>query len=295
MNGLLVMNHFLKLESFDIMADMFEKSADRLGISLQRTTNARLWSFLGGDPVEAKERLDRSGVGFVLFWDKDVRLAQFLEGCGIRVFNSSSATEACDDKSLTYIKLLGKGINMPETLICPKVFYPDTEPYDGFIESAENILSYPIVVKECFGSLGEQVRLAHDRRELEENIKSAGAAPLILQKFISSSYGRDMRLYVVGGRVVASMIRRSENDFRANAAQGASVSAFDPTEKQIQTAVAACGALGLDHAGVDLLFGEDGEPLLCEVNSNAQFIHLDRAANCRIEDEILKHIISETA
>ena len=293
MNGLLVMNHYLRLESFEIMADLFEKSANRLGVGLQRTTNARLWAYLGGDVNEAKDRLNETNTDFVLFWDKDIRLAQFLERCGVRVFNSSSAIEVCDDKSLTYLKLLGKGIRMPETLICPKLFYPGADPSAEFIESAEKRLGYPMVIKECFGSLGEQVWLAHDRAELEEKIKSAGTAPLILQKFISSSYGRDMRLYVVGGRVIASMIRRSENDFRANAARGASVKVFEPTEKQANTAVKACSLLGLDHAGVDLLFGEDDEPILCEVNSNAQFVHLDRAADCRIEDEILKHIISE--
>ncbi len=94
---------------------------------------------------------------FVFFWDKDLFLARQLEKMGIRLFNTAKAIEICDDKALTYQHLSDKGITMPQTIIAPKVFMKlqDT----SHLSTVKERLGFPLIIKETFGSFGEQVYL----------------------------------------------------------------------------------------------------------------------------------------
>ena len=92
----------------------------------------------------------------------------------------------------------------------------------------------------------------------------------MLQQFIAASCGTDRRLYVVGDRVVAAMTRHNDADFRANVGAGGSGTAYTPTAEEEALAFRCCEILGCGIAGVDLLYGDDGNPLVCEVNSSAQ-------------------------
>ena len=90
----------------------------------------------------------------VLFWDKDTRLARALETVGARVYNSAAAVALCDDKSETHRVLATHGIPMPKTLVAPMTYIDVTEPIEPFLYAAEQQLGFPMIVKECFGSLG---------------------------------------------------------------------------------------------------------------------------------------------
>jgi len=99
-----------------------------------------------------------------------------------------------------------------------------------------------------------------------------------------------VRLQVVGDRVVASMLRENANDFRANLAGGGKASVYEPDEQLQALAVTVCRLLGLDFAGVDFLFGEQGEPILCEVNSNAHFKNLYDCTGVNVAEAIMAWI-----
>ena len=292
MKGLLVVNRYLKIPAIESTANALLASARRCGLTLVKITNEELISALGGSVRSVKRYIKSAGVSFVLFWDKDVRLAGLLEKYGLRVFNSSRAIEKCDDKSQTCLELLNSGIKMPETVLLPKSYYGEA-PSESFFDALGSALGYPIIIKECYGSLGQQVYLANDRGELVKTVKESLPSPMIFQRFIASSRGRDMRIYIVGGKVAGAIIRSSETDFRANASLGGRCEPAIPDKKQEALAKKACRTLGLDFAGVDLLFGEQGEPILCEVNSNAQFIAMDRACGVKIEDRITEYILGE--
>ncbi len=119
-----------------------------------------------------------------------------------------------------------------------------------------------------------------------------GAKPMLFQEFIHSSKGKDLRLQVVGSQVVAAMYRYSDNgDFRANITGGGKMKPYEPTQKQIDLAVESCKILGLDFAGVDILFGKDNEPIVCEVNSNAHFKNIYDCTGVNVADSILAYII----
>lgn len=115
----------------------------------------------------------------------------------------------------------------------------------------------------------------------------------MFQEFIESSYGRDLRLQVVGNQVVAAVKRTSENDFRANVTSGGSMTVYEPSTYEKALAVAATKAIGADFAGVDLLFGQTG-PLICEINSNAHIRNLYDATNTNAADAIMDHILTKT-
>ncbi len=290
MKGWLVVNHFIRSAKFDLIYDWLEQAAADRGIRLQRMTNAQLMSIIGGSGPDGRSDKSAEQPDFVIFWDKDVRLARYLEAKGLRLFNNARAIELCDDKALTHISLARSGIRMPKTIIAPMTY--ETVGYNGyeFLEVVMDELGFPVVVKECFGSFGQQVYLAGDREELFDITRKIGTKPMLFQEFITTSKGRDVRINVVGSEPVAAMERVSDKNFRANITIGGRMKAYKPSLDQVETAIKVCRHLDLDFAGVDILFGEDDEPVLCEVNSSAHFKSVYDCTGVNVADFIMDHI-----
>lgn len=224
----------------------------------------------------------RSG-DVVLCWDKDTRLAKAMELSGAHVYNTAAAVALCDDKSETHRVLSAHGIPQPETLLAPMTYVEVGEPIEPFLCAAEQRLGYPMVVKECFGSLGEQVYLADSPDCLRTLVYRMRHRPFLLQRYIADSKGVDRRLYVVGDTVVAAMERRHDTDFRANIANGGTASPYTPTSEEEALAVRCCRVLGLCFGGVDMLRGG----LVCEVNSNAQMAGITACTGVDVADAIV--------
>ncbi|MBQ8352661.1 MAG: RimK family alpha-L-glutamate ligase [Clostridia bacterium] len=280
MKGWLVVNGFLQSNKFDELYAFLCRAAVSLGIELEKKTSTELF-----DRVDAL--VDKPD--FVLFWDKDYALAKRLENAGLRLFNSAEGVRLADDKTLTALALSGK-VKTPKTMLAPMTFdgvgYTDL----SFLARAEKELGYPMVVKEACGSFGRQVYLVHSKEELQKLVSGLGYKPFLLQEYIAYSSGRDLRVNVVGGRVLCGMLRENDSDFRSNITGGGKAHAYTPTVEQADAAVAACRALGLDFAGVDVLFGEGGEPLVCEVNSNPHFRSTYDCTGVDMSVEILRYI-----
>lgn len=287
-NGILVVNEFLNSSKFEELYQFLKKSAREINVNLDILTNREI--MIGIDD----RQLDIHTIDFILFWDKDVLLARYLENLGFRVFNSSNAIEICDDKALTYVMLAKSGIKMPKTIIPPFTYdekYNCNKPkVMNFIEEVENKLGYPMIVKARRGSFGAQVHLVYTKNELIELFDKYDSNNIVFQEYISTSKGRDIRLQVVGDKVVASMYRYSDIDFRANITNGGKMKNYEPSDKEVDMAINVCRQLGLDFAGVDILFGEKNEPILCEVNSNAHFVNLYNCTGVNVADEIMKYI-----
>lgn len=181
---------------------------------------------------------------------------------------------------------------MPVTILSPMTFHTIGYSDLNFLDLIQERLSFPMIVKEAFGSFGEQVYLARSRKQLEQIIKQASSTELIFQQYIAASRGRDLRLQVVGRRVIGAMYRYSDTDFRANITAGGHMRGYRPTDQEQRLAVRAAQAVGCDFAGVDLLFGEDG-PVVCEVNSNAHFKNLLDCSGVNTAEEIIKYVIRQ--
>lgn len=291
--GILIVNAFLNTEAVRTTYEFLLAGARRAGIKMELSVNSDYFVDMADRKVRcvsssAETKLVNSD--FVLFWNKDVFLGRALETEGYRLFNSASSIEYCDNKALTFEKLESV-VPMPRTFKIPMTFdtigYPTLE-FERFLGDT---LGYPYVIKECLGSYGGQVYLAGSSEEACRILKRIEGKDCIAQEFIDSSRGRDLRAYVVGDRVVASMVRSNANDFRSNIANGGSAVRYDITKEQEEMAVTAVHKLGLDFAGVDILFGKNEEPLLCEVNSNAQFTGLREATGTDVTTALFEHIV----
>lgn len=280
----LITNKYFISNSFENLKILFIESAKKHNVNLLIYNNLDVIKIL------SKNNYDKPD--FVLFWDKDVKLANYIEQQGIKVFNSSESIRLCDDKSLTYLKLLNCNIKQPKTLFSPLLYYHNASEDNDFINFITSKFEFPLVFKECFGSFGKQVYLLNNVEELKEKIRSVDPWPYIIQEFVKTSYGKDLRVYVVGGEVKATMKRENtKGDFRANIEIGSQGTLYNANDKQIDMAVKVAKVLGLDFGGIDLLFGENDEPIFCEANSNAYFNELNKVANIKTEDLIFEHIL----
>lgn len=277
MTGWLVINGFLHSNKFNEIYSWLKTAFEKKGHTINVYTNIELANIT---KIENKP-------DFVLFWDKDIPLAKRLEKMGLRLFNSATAIENCDNKALTYIELKGI-VKMPKTIIAPMTYrnigYNNTD----FVKNSINTLGLPVVIKECFGSFGQQVYLAERYEKAIDIVKNTNE-PLIFQEFIAESKGKDIRINMVGNNAVASMLRYNDNDFRANITNGGSMKNYTPTEKEIEIAQKVCKVLNLDFGGVDILFGKN-EPIVCEVNSNAHFKNIYDCTGVNVADYIGDYI-----
>ena len=285
MKGWLIVNSFVKWDKFSEIYELLLNAGKKTGVELEMKSSSDIFCSVQSG-FEGFELPD-----FAIFWDKDILLARRLEKMGLRLFNSSDGIETCDDKGQTAIALKEGGIRTPLTFLSPKA-YPAFGCTDmSFLRKAEEKLGYPMIITENRGSFGQPVHLVKDPYEAERLIASFKEHPFIMQEFISESSGRDVRINVVGDRVVACMYRYNDNDFRSNITNGGSMKAYDATPEQEELAIGACRAIGLDFAGVDVLFGKEG-PIICEVNSNPHFKTTLECTGINMAEHIISHIVS---
>ena len=293
--GWLIYNGGLRAPKYMELNELYAKAAQKLDIHLDLIANDEIYSCIENDKAILKSANTLKTPDFVLFLDKDIRLAKQMEKLGYRLFNASHVIENCDDKMLTFQVLANRDIQMPKTLFAP-MYFPHTgtgEPHSSFTLTLEKELGYPMVIKEAFGSFGAQVYLVHNREELIAKQKELIYTPHLYQEFIQTSKGRDVRIYVVGEKVVASMYRHSETDFRANISNGGAMKPYTPNEAFCQMAITATKALGADFTGVDLLFGENDAPILCEVNSNAHIKNIYDCTGIDVAEFLFKYILEK--
>ena len=285
--GFLIVNGFLQGGKYDEVYSFLTAAFKKHDCDLTIKRNVEFLQITGNKPV-----IDKNEADFVVFWDKDFYLAKRIEDCGIRVFNSSAAIRDCDNKILSAVKFEKAGINTPETIIAPKTFenigYTDLD----FLKAAGDVLGFPMVIKEAYGSFGQQVYLAKDLEAAEDIVRKIGGKEFLMQKFVKESCGRDLRINVVKNKVVASMLRENKNDFRSNVTGGGVARRTVITKEQESAAISALNALSCDFGGVDVLLN-DGEPMVLEVNSNMHFVSTFNCTGINVAESIAEHIVRE--
>ena len=280
MKNYIVVNEFFQNQKFNSLYNRLKEEFELAGESVEILTNVTALKLencqANGNPI--------------LFWDKDVYLATLLQKWGYKPVNSPNAIEICDDKAKTYLKLKGV-VKMPETIIAPFTFDSVGFTNYNFLNEVKEKLGFPMVVKQVKGSFGERVYLANDIEQLKSILQSATDG-VIFQKYIKSSHGKDIRVYVVDGKVSACALRENSNDFRSNVACGGSMRPFELPSEYEDMAISATKAVGASFAGVDLLIDEDGSPLLCEVNTNAHFAGLEKSLGKNVARDIVNFYLS---
>jgi RimK family alpha-L-glutamate ligase len=156
-------------------------------------------------------------------------------------------------------------------------------------------IGFPCVIKVLVGSFGEGVYLCHSETEYKKLIEFLknldNDKKLLVQEFINDQPGEDLRVIVVGNKVIGAMKRTAPpNDFRANITIGGTGESFPVTAEIESIALATAQALGLEIAGIDLLFDKRGFRV-CEANSNPGFNGFDHYCNTDVASEIVSYVI----
>lgn len=287
MKGIAILNGYQIVDGVRYVYDRMKEELGKLGVSLDLSTTAEAYSLV--DNSQIKRRFDYD---FVLFLDKDVYTSMALEKAGMKLFNSAKSIWLCDDKMVTHIFLSGLGIKMPKTISAP-LNYSDNSS-ERFIERVMQEIDFPLVAKKSFGSLGKSVYLINNEQELIKWDTQNRFEQRLYQEFIKSSFGFDYRLIVIGGKFLTGMKRVNTNgDFRSNIALGGQGEKVDIPQSYIDVAERCASALGLDYCGVDLLMGKEGEPILCEVNSNAFMAGIEKITGVNVAGAFAKHIVNQ--
>lgn len=283
-NCWVIYNGSLTSDKFKDQAILIKEAAERADIKVEVKKNYEVMMDLS---ISMETRPD-----FVVFLDKDILLAKFLENNGVRIFNDANVIETCDNKAHQYIELSKYDIPMPKTIVAPKVYPTFTILNSGYYEQVLATLGLPMIIKEGHGSFGMRVYLIETQEAFYEKVEELRGVDYIFQQFIASSRGRDIRVNIVGGEVVAAMYRHSETDFRANITNGGVAEVIQLTEEQQELAIRAAAAVNAEFAGVDLLFGDNDKPLVCEVNAAAHIRNIYNVTGINVADAMINYILS---
>ena len=208
-----------------------------------------------------------------------------FEQMGVYCLNSTRALESSRNKLRALQKLSRHGIALPKTMFLSA----RGRGLDGVIEQ---IGGAPVIIKLVEGTQGVGVMLAETEEgalAILETLRKTGH-DVLLQAFVAESRGRDVRMLVVGGKVLAAVRRvASGKEFRSNVHRGAQAEAYPIEPAYADTARRAAQILGLSVAGVDMLEGADG-PVIMEVNSSPAIAGMEEATGLDLATPIAELI-----
>lgn len=209
-----------------------------------------------------------------------------FEVMGVFSANESQAISRSRDKLRCMQILAREGIGLPVT-----GFAHDTQDIDGLIETVGGA---PLVIKLLEGTQGIGVVLAETYQASKSVIEAFRGlnANILVQEFIKEAGGADLRCFVVGGKVIASMKRQgADGEFRSNLHRGGTAAKIKLTPEEKSTALRAAKAMGLHVAGVDLIRSNHG-PVVMEVNSSPGLEGIEKASGVDVAKKIIEFIAS---
>ena len=234
-----------------------------------------------GWPIEADAVIPRIGYSVT---SEGVRVVRQFESQGIYVANSADSILRSRDKLTASQILSHHGIPVPRTALVTS--WRDTE------RAISRVGGVPCVIKASQGTQGNSVHLARSIRDAREHVYRllANRETVLVQEYIRESHGRDVRVIVAGGEVVAAMRRVARGrEFRSNFHLGGQVEAIELKEEYAKIAIRAANLLGIEVGGVDLLEGRNG-PILLEVNSSPGLEGIEKASKVNVAGKIIDMI-----
>lgn len=280
MNGVVIINQELGHNAYKIKR--YKEEFSKLGISLDVFVNNGTLALIKNSEIQ----INLPKCDFIIYLDKDIYLARLLEKAGYRLFNKADFIKLCDDKALTNIACASRGIKMPDTITGPLFYSPELkEDNFKFLDDVVEELGFPLILKRVYGSLGLGVYLIKNKEELVEAYKEHCRAPILFQRYVGSSYGVSARVIIIDQKVVGGFIRYNKSDFRSNFGDNASSRPLKDGDRCFDLAQKIADELDIEYAGIDFMFLEDGEPILCEINSNAFFEEFEKVTGINVAKE----------
>ncbi len=234
---------------------------------------------VSGEALTFDAIIPRIGASMTFYGTAVVRQFEMM---GVYSANTSQAITRSRDKLRSLQLLARKGIGLPVT-----GFARSPKDINGLIDIAGGA---PLIIKLLEGTQGVGVVLAETDKAAESVIAAFRQldANILVQEFIKEAGGSDVRAFVIGGKVVASMMRQGPpGEFRLNLHRGGVATSVKLTPEERSIAVRSAKALGLNVAGVDLLRSNHG-PVVMEVNSSPGLEGIEAASGKDIATEIIE-------
>lgn len=213
----------------------------------------------------------------------EIKLIKYFEEHGIEVINNLNSTVNCKDKWKTFSILEGINVKQPKTMLLASKNYSE-------------IMSYfqnKFLLKYRYGAQGKDIYLIENEKQFAHVMEIINKEDYIVQEFINASYGKDLRVYIIGDKVIGGVERRNENGFMSNIARGGLSYHYELDDETISTSLRIARTLQGEIISVDYLFGE-GELVFCEANTNAGFASFN-FLGYPMRDYMMKYIVSVLA
>lgn len=234
------------------------------------------------DPVEGYDAvIPRIGASVTYYGTAVLRQFEMM---GVYTLNGSIAINRSRDKLRALQVLSREGIGMPRTSIAHSSALVD--------EAVEHVGGAPAIIKSLEGTQGLGVGIVESERSAKSVIEAfrAQKVNVLVQEFIEEAGNSDIRVLVVGEKVIAAMQRTgAEGDFRSNLHRGGSADMCELSDEEKDTAVRAANAVGLNVCGVDMLRSKSG-PVIMEVNSSPGLEGVEKATGIDVAGEIIHYI-----
>jgi len=222
----------------------------------------------------------------VTFKDYGLSVVRQFEMMGSKVINISGGIYKSKDKMRCLQLLAMEKIPVPRTVI--------TRELKNLVKAVDMVGGVPVILKPLYGSQGMGVILAESIEAVESIIETLWGLEqnILIQQYVSESKGKDIRAFVIGDQVVASMRRIAKpNEFRSNIHRGGSGEKVELSENIRKIAVDAAKVMELEIAGVDMLETSNG-PLVMEINSSPGFEALEKVTGINIAEKIVEYAVS---
>lgn len=244
-------------------------------------TSHRPQVLLAGTALEFDTVIPRIGASHTFYGTAVVRQFEMMHTFPL---NTSQAISRSRDKLRALQLLAREGIGLPVTGFARSI--KDSE---GLIQLVGGA---PLIMKLLEGTQGAGVVLAETDKAAESVIAAFSQldANILVQEFIKEAGGADIRAFVVGGKVVASMKRQGpEGEFRSNLHRGGSATPVKLTPEERSTAVRSAKVLGLRVAGVDMLRSNHG-PVVMEVNSSPGLEGIEQSSGKDVAGTVIEYL-----
>jgi len=278
---------------------MLEKAAEDLGHELVTIFEKDCQLEFNGKPKVLIKNKKPRGIKILLvranfignYMEYRSGVIKQFEYSGIKIVNRHLPVLRAKNKLRTLQILNKHKIPMPKTYLLRSQDYID--------DVVADIGKFPVILKNIFGTHGSGVSIIESKRGLRSLVdmltSASSSLPIMIQEYIKESKGKDIRVFIVGKRIVAAMerIATKRGEFRSNFKLGGRVRVAELTEEEKEYAFAAVKACGLDIAGVDILRTKNG-PKILEVNANPGLEGISKATGRNVAEEVIKYAVEKS-
>ena len=232
------------------------------------------------DLITPMQAFDETEAVFVINRSRDEEVSRYFEGLGIKSFNNSETVRIGNDKLEEYYLFSELGMPVMETV-------PADTPED------EIPFAPPYIVKHRRGHGGNRVFKARRYEDVREIIRGLNSSEWIIQKMCDTP-GQDMRLYIMGDKIISSVLRTSKSDFRSNFSLGGEACLEDPPAEVADMALKLSDYLLADYIGVDFI-RDQGKWIVNEVEDAAGARMLYSLTDLDIAEMYMCHICEKSS